>query len=1598
MRRELAKEKAHSKNLAKELDRANETIKCLQVRLGWQKSHTPETGVEEYEEEVELPSAQRNNNIANIESRVSIFQPTRSSQLEESRFVASLNQMSIASIAIPECKPLENSSVIERQAFNNWKDLLVDSLKLAGINDEQVKFTVFKVKAGSRLLEIYRNIHSSPGAPDFEIYPFTNAMYRLSTHFSSDTDVMMQRRKLAMIQQNPEESDLNFVMRLGSLARLCNYDGDKEFSEIINVIAGSAKNKDVRKMAMKMMSCKGTFSQVVDKVKEIETIRMNEEFFQQKLPPKEPAMLARVDYTGSSERGAPKRPWSQGNSRFDSGVMNPWKEAQNRYSSAGGMRNRFQNNRSTTGSSSPWKNSPNAKALSTRGGFGNRSSSLRGGSGTNENKCVHCHSVFHKSSDCFAKEYQCKNCDEFGHIIRACPHPPMKRRRMEQRFKGPSASISAVEKSEDSSEIENMQGHHCYKTFDWMIASIEIKPKDGLIEAKIAGMKFSFLIDSGAQVNTVTKTMFNVLWENLEARNQLLNIQKSDRPLKAYATAKEIEVLLTFEAPLFISIDRPIYIEKFFVVQANQPLLSRATSQRYSILLLGLDVPVKESNNRSTREFGAGEISHINVKKEFAKFNIPPVSIDYDRSKVPCRNVFMNIPVSLKPLVEKRLKELISASIIEPVTSEMDNSFCSSMIVVPKGKHDIRLVIDLRGPNRYIKRTPFAMPTLEKILSDLDGATWFSTIDLSNAFFHIVLEEGSRHLTNFYTEFGMFRFVRLPFGLTNAPDIFQETLQCKILEGCEGTKNYQDDILVYGRTKTEHDERLQKVKSRLANHNVEVNTSKCVFGSQSVKFLGFTLTSEGWAVEAEKVDAIRNFRRPVSCSEVKSFLGLITFADRFIIHRATFTEKLRALANSPSFYWTESEQQEFDYLKNDALKTIQKLGYYSKTDKIELFVDASGIGLGAVLVQYNSEGNARIIACASKALTPTEQKYPQTHREALAVVWGVERFNYHLMGRSFVVRTDAQANEFIYNGLHRIGKRATSRAEAWALRLQSYDFKIMGVSGHSNVADALSRLIQNTEKAIPFEEEEANHLLFALEAGVMDLTLQEIETETENDDELQLLKNNLRNNNWSIELKKYAAHKKNINNLGSLLYKDDRIILPKSLHNAALLSSHGGHIGETAMKRIMREFFWWPGMAKDTENFVKNCKTCVMMSKRNPPIPLYSRDLPEGPWEILQVDFLAVPGFGSGEFLVLLDTYSRYLTVVEMHRTDADSTNAALCNIFKLWGCPKLLQSDNGPPFQSATFCEFWEEKAVKIKKSIPLCPRTNGAVERQNQGIIKALTAAKIDGVNWRTALQKYIHHHNTLVPHARLNVTPFELLVGWKYRGTFPALWSPKIKTLDRIDIAERDKETKYMDKTYANINRGAKESTIKVGDKVLLFQSKKSKSDPSFSSEYFSVVAREGGKVVIISQNGVQYTRNIEDIKKYDPENILIPGEAEQPTSRSPADEANQQKERFLPVSTRLRERKNLKRPARYDDRDGIESNILGPRTSPDSNFGGPSWLAGDISLADLGASSPLVAGWPYVMILWLLDGPSGGAVAGGWPLDLAGPSALVTHLDP
>lgn len=335
---------------------------------------------------------------------------------------------------------------------------------------------------------------------------------------------------------------------------------------------------------------------------------------------------------------------------------------------------------------------------------------------------------------------------------------------------------------------------------------------------------------------------------------------------------------------------------------------------------------------------------------------------------------------------------------------------------------------------------------MEDFLPHIGKGKLFTKLDVKNAFHQIEISKESRYITTFITRKGLYRYTRLMFGITCAKEMFQKIME-QILAGCQGCFNYVDDIIVYGENIEQLNMRVDKVLKACKDYNVVLNEDKCIYGVNELEFLGHKLTAYGVMPSEDKVAAIKNFRQPSSVEEVRSFLGLVNFVGKFIPNLATITEPLRLLTKkNTAFIWSQEHEFSFQKLKN-SLACDLALGYYDVNDRTQVYADASPVGLGAVLVQLNGKG-ARVICYASKSLSITEQRYCQTEKEALALVWAVERFHFYLFGRTFELVTDYKALEIIFSPK----SKPCARIERWVLRLQSYKFKVVYKSGKNNIA------------------------------------------------------------------------------------------------------------------------------------------------------------------------------------------------------------------------------------------------------------------------------------------------------------------------------------------------------------------------------------------------------------------------------------------------------------------------------------------------------------------------------------------------------------------
>lgn len=236
----------------------------------------------------------------------------------------------------------------------------------------------------------------------------------------------------------------------------------------------------------------------------------------------------------------------------------------------------------------------------------------------------------------------------------------------------------------------------------------------------------------------------------------------------------------------------------------------------------------------------------------------------------------------------------------------------------------------------------------------------------------------------------------------------------------------------------QHNIRLKKVYERLRDRGVVLNHEKCIIGVPELQFIGHVISANGIRPSPSKVDALVSFRRPVNVSEVKSFLGLANYMNKFINNLAALDEPLRRLTEQDSqFEWKLEHQTSFDAIKS-ALTNTTSLGYFNTNHSTSVIVDASPSALGAILVQTNEIGEHRVICFASKSLTKTEKRYCQTEKEALAAVWGVERFQMYLLGKRFVLITDCKALEFLFTAR----SKPCARIERWVLRLQAFDYTV----------------------------------------------------------------------------------------------------------------------------------------------------------------------------------------------------------------------------------------------------------------------------------------------------------------------------------------------------------------------------------------------------------------------------------------------------------------------------------------------------------------------------------------------------------------------------
>ena len=347
------------------------------------------------------------------------------------------------------------------------------------------------------------------------------------------------------------------------------------------------------------------------------------------------------------------------------------------------------------------------------------------------------------------------------------------------------------------------------------------------------------------------------------------------------------------------------------------------------------------------------------------------------------------MPYALKAKVEEELDRLTTDGIIEP---RQFADWAAPIVPVLKGDQTVRICGDFKQTiNQASKLDRYPIPKIEDLFAGLAGRTVFSKLDLSKAYLQIPLDEEAQAVAVINTHKGLYQFNRLPYGVSSAPGIFQRVME-SVLQGIPGVMVYLDDILVSGKDEEEHLKRLDIVLQRLQNAGLKLKDSKCEFLVTSIIYLGYRIDAERLHPVNEKIKAIQDAPEPKNVTELKSYLGLLSYYSRFLPNMSSNLAPMNQLLHKQArWVWTDKERHTFEASKK-LLVSSQTLAHFDPKLQIVLACDASAYGIGAVLSHRLSDGTEKPVGFTSRTLSTAEKKYSQLEKEGLACIFGVNRF------------------------------------------------------------------------------------------------------------------------------------------------------------------------------------------------------------------------------------------------------------------------------------------------------------------------------------------------------------------------------------------------------------------------------------------------------------------------------------------------------------------------------------------------------------------------------------------------------------------------------
>lgn len=846
-------------------------------------------------------------------------------------------------------------------------------------------------------------------------------------------------------------------------------------------------------------------------------------------------------------------------------------------------------------------------------------------------------------------------------------------------------------------------------------------------------------------------------------------------------------------------------------------------------------------------------------------------------------------PYHLRTEVSEQIQKMLESGIIR----ESSSPWTSPIWVVPKkidksGKKKYRIVVDYRKLNEKTPADRYPIPEISEILDRLGKAQYFTVLDLASGFHQIEIDSKDIPKTAFNIDHGKFEFVRMPFGLKNAPATFQRLMD-SVLRRHLGIRCfvYMDDIIVFSTSLNEHVKDITMVLQTLRDANLKVQCDKSEFLRKEVEFLGHTVTTQGVRPNSKKIEAVKNWPLPKTPKELKSFLGTISYYRRFIPGFAKIAKPLTSmLRGKPKTFEINLDfEKAFETLKNIMCSDLL-LHYPNFEEPFILTTDASNYAIGAVLTQM-VDGKERPIAYLSRTLTEAEEKYSATSKELLAIYFAAKKFRPYLYGRKFTIYTD---HEPLTKEIKLTD--ATGRVTRQRLYLEQFDFQLVYKKGNQNVvADGLSRIpsaeinlqvlsnecfpndkMYGPEIVNKFANQiiirvmsdptKSPYLMCKIFPGQLRHVFHKINYTEE--DLKEILKRYLDPSSSNcifapIEIirkcaeiirekfnQKLKVHFSNLL-LPDLISGPDQEEYIRRCHNF-------NHRGYKQTYDEVRKSVYFPGMLGKVRTFIKSCEDCKFSKYERRPFRIdISRRVYEKPFENVFIDVYVKE---TEKFLTLVDSFSKFAQIYKIGNETTDELTETLIEYFRTFGLPKMITCDQAPGFRNPRFRKFLESKGISLHFASN--SNSNGIVERFHNTLLEMYLANRqkfadlslYEGLALTTALYNDATHSTT-------NMKPREIIFG--NCSTLDAA-EINLSKLRNIQTA-RDNIKRNADKHNNKVSETESEKYSNLLNPVLV----KGKAKPSpYGNRYRLVdVAEQTTKTITDTRNIKTHKKNVKKV---------------------------------------------------------------------------------------------------------------------------------------